>query len=62
MDYPIGFGRQRDTSSKDSFTYCETDPPGPQLKNAIYKIPSIGTLKYQDGEVVTYTCKNPRKS
>lgn len=42
-------------------TYCETDPPIPDLQNADYKNPPLGTLKYQDGEVVTYTCKNNSK-
>jgi hypothetical protein len=42
-------------------TYCETDPPVPTLANADYKNPPLGTFKYQDGEVVTYTCQNPSK-
>lgn len=39
-------------------TYCETDPPVPFYDNTDYRIPTFGSLKYQDGEVVTYTCKN----
>ncbi len=39
-------------------TYCETNPPIPFYENANYKIPPIGTLKFNDGEVVTYTCQN----
>lgn len=42
-------------------TYCETDPPVPDLKNANYKIPAAGSLRYKDGEVITYTCNNPSK-
>ena len=42
-------------------TYCETDPPVPGYPNADYKIPDPGTLKYADGEFVTYTCQNPSK-
>ena len=43
-------------------TPCVTDPPVPELRNAIYKIPQSGSLKYLDGEVVTYTCRNLRKN
>ena len=42
-------------------TYCNTDPPVPNYPNANYKIPAQGTLKYGDGEMVTYTCQNPSK-
>ena len=40
-------------------TYCETDPPVPFYDNTYYTIPTLGALKYEDGEVVTYTCNNP---
>ena len=40
-------------------TYCLTDPPVPDYKNVDYAMPGLGTLKYGDGEVVTYTCQNP---
>lgn len=43
-------------------TYCDTDPPVPIYNNTGYIKPSIGSLKYQDGEFVTYTCKNPSKT
>jgi hypothetical protein len=43
-------------------TYCQTDPPIPFYGNSDYKIPPFGTLKYGDGEIVTYTCQNPSKS
>ena len=39
-------------------TYCLKDPPIPRFENADYKIPSPGTLRYKDGEVVTYKCTN----
>ena len=40
-------------------TFCLSDPPAPNYPNANYKIPALGTLKFGDGEVVTYTCQNP---
>jgi hypothetical protein len=40
-------------------TYCDTDPPIPKFRNANYKIPLLGSLKFDDGETVTYTCQNP---
>ena len=40
-------------------TYCSDDPPVPKKDNAFYDLPNPkGSLKYMDGEVVTYTCKN----
>ncbi len=39
-------------------TYCPDDPPVPQLQNAFYQIPPRGTMKFQDGEAITYTCEN----
>ena len=42
-------------------TYCETDPPVPFYENTFYNIPALGSLRYQDGESVTYTCSNPSK-
>ena len=39
-------------------TYCDSDPPVPFYKNADYKNPPFGTLRYNDGETVTYTCQN----
>ena len=42
----------------------DTDPPtsidslNPQVT---YRKPSRGTMKFEDGEVVTYTCSNPSK-
>ena len=38
-------------------TYCEEDPP--HVSNAIYKPPEKGTMKYKDGEQITYICENP---
>ena len=40
-------------------TYCETNPPVPKMNNAQYTKPPIGTLRYKDGEVVTYQCEHP---
>ena len=40
-------------------TFCEENPPEPQLDNAEYRKPPKGTLKYNDGEVITYRCKEP---
>jgi len=39
-------------------TYCSDDPPVPIKDNVFYNIPPKKTLKYLDGEVVTYTCSN----
>ena len=38
-------------------TYCEDDPP--HVSNAYYNPPERGTLKYKDGETITYICENP---
>jgi hypothetical protein len=40
-------------------TYCLTDPPEPKYPTCSYKNPPLGTLRYMDGEVVTYTCNDP---
>jgi hypothetical protein len=40
-------------------TYCLTDPPEPKYPTCNYVKPPIGSLKYKDGEIVTYTCQNP---
>ena len=53
-------------------TYCDTDPPttfdtdpptqlDPDDPQVFYRKPSRGSLKFDDGEVVTYTCTNPSK-
>ena len=42
-------------------TYCETDPPEPVNKTAMYRRPQKGSLKHGDGQVVEYTCSNIRK-
>ena len=40
-------------------TYCSDDPPMPKKDNTFYDLPNPkGSLRYMDGEVVTYTCKN----
>ena len=39
-------------------TYCSDDPPVPIKDNVFYDVPPKKTLKYLDGEVVTYTCSN----
>jgi hypothetical protein len=39
-------------------TYCDKDPPVPFYDNTDYKKPPLGSLKYGDGEIVTYTCQN----
>ena len=39
-------------------TYCPQDPPVPLELNAFYEVPPRGTLKYEDGETVRYTCEN----
>ena len=38
-------------------TYCEDDPP--HVSNAHYNPPEKGTMKYKDGETITYICENP---
>ena len=43
-------------------TYCETHPPVPRMNNTEYTKPPIGSLRYNDGEVVTYKCLNPSKN
>ena len=42
-------------------TYCETNPPVPKMNNTQYSKPEIASLRYNDGEVVTYQCLNPSK-
>jgi hypothetical protein len=42
-------------------TYCETDPPEPSPPNVDYIEPELGSLKYGDGEIISYRCQNPRK-
>jgi len=42
-------------------TYCLTDPPVPIYNNTNYVTPVLGSLKFGDGEQVTYSCKNPGK-
>jgi hypothetical protein len=42
-------------------TYCDKDPPVPFYDNTDYKKPPLGSLKYGDGEIVTYTCQNSSK-
>ena len=39
-------------------TYCYDDPPIPERANTFYEIPEKGTMRYQDGENVRYTCEN----
>ena len=39
-------------------TYCPTDPPIPLVTNSFYENPPRGTLKFEDGENVRYTCAN----
>jgi len=42
-------------------TYCESAPPLPQIDNVDYTSPSSGSLRYQDGEIITYTCQDDSK-
>ena len=43
-------------------TYCETDPPEPPDKNlTMYRRPKKGSMKYEDGLTVLYTCSNIRE-
>ena len=42
-------------------TYCEVNPPVPTVNNAQYRKPVRGSLRYDDGEVVTYTCEEESK-
>ena len=52
-------------------TYCETNPPVPSIDgvpvepgssaSVLYKKPKKGSLRYLDGEIVTYTCNNSSK-
>ena len=39
-------------------TYCPDDPPVPIRNNTLYNIPSKNSLRYKDGEFITYTCQN----
>ena len=57
--YEDGYAFQNYMPSCVDPTYCLTDPPVPDYQNADYTIPKPGTLKYGDGEIVTYTCQNP---
>ena len=41
-------------------TFCDTDPPVPYYDTTTrYQVPPLGSFKYNDGEVVTYTCIDP---
>ena len=42
-------------------TYCEENPPVPTVSNARYRKPVRGSFRYDDGEVVTYTCEEESK-
>ena len=52
-------------------TYCETNPPVPSIDGVpvessssarvLYTKPKRGSLRFEDGEVVAYTCQNPSK-
>lgn len=42
-------------------TYCVSDPPTPTYPTCDYVNPPFGTLRYMDGEIVTYTCQNSSK-
>ena len=42
-------------------TYCESAPPLPQIDNVDYTQPPSGSLRYQDGEIITYTCQDDSK-
>jgi hypothetical protein len=39
-------------------TFCSDDPPVPVYQNIMYEIPAKGSLRFQDGESVTYVCEN----
>ena len=56
--YAEGFTFHRPIPSCFDPTFCHDDPPVPELNNADYDIPSKGTFKYEDGEVVRYECHN----
>ena len=52
-------------------TYCENNPPVPSIDGVpvessssgrvLYTKPKRGSLRYEDGEVVSYRCNNPSK-
>ena len=52
-------------------TYCETNPPVPSIDgvpvnssssaSVLYTKPKRGSMRFEDGEVVTYQCSNPSK-
>jgi len=42
-------------------TYCDTNPPEPSQENVEYTMPELGSLKYGDGEIINYKCRNPSK-
>lgn len=55
-----GFKFHRPIPSCYDPTFCPDDPPIPELENAFsnYNPKNKGTYKYEDGEVITYTCAN----
>lgn len=40
-------------------SFCETDPPVPTHDNVAYRKPIRGSMKYNDGKSVLYSCDNP---
>lgn len=42
-------------------TYCESDPPLPEINNVDYTLPPRGSLRYEDDEMIVYTCKDESK-
>ncbi len=42
-------------------TYCESDPPLPQIHNVDYTLPPRGSLRYEDDETIGYTCQDESK-
>lgn len=53
-----GFSFQTSPPSCYDPTYCEDDPPVPGNDNVEYRKPIRGSMKYDDGKTVIYTCSN----
>ena len=56
--YEDGFEFQKMIPSCIDPTYCESDPPLPQINNVDYTQPPTGSLRFEDGEIIVYTCQD----
>ena len=39
-------------------TYCESDPPLPLIDNVEFTQPVTGSLRFEDGEIIVYSCED----